>query len=106
MKENWLEKLIELLKEYDECRWEKRRKYWWTKDKVELDVKMIIFKKYWFIQRLVENDKIDRTKFYKKSEQIITDFDLKWEYELEENEILMLLSISDTPIDDLLLYLK
>ena len=116
MEESWLEKLKRLLTEYDpfiKKDWEYTDNHWyfvyiWWSAIYGKEIWMlkIISKEYWFIKRLVENDKIDRTKFYKKSEQIITDFDLKWEYELEENEILMLLSISDTPIDDLLLYLK
>ena len=59
-----------------------------------------------FIKWLVENDKIDREQFYDKARKIITDFDLRWEYEWACNEIIMLLSIQDTPIDDLILYLK
>ena len=54
----------------------------------------ICSKKFWFIKRLVENDKIDIEKF----PQIM-------EYSDYES-LLMLLSISDTPIEDLISYLK
>lgn len=90
-----MEKLIELLSEYDEYRWEKRRDYWWTKDKVELDVKMIIFKQFWFIKWLVENDKINLDKI-----EFVGERTTKYQ------SLLMLLSISDTPIEDLISYLK
>ena len=56
-----------------------------------------------FIKRLVENDKIDRKKFYEKNI-------LKWFVTITKEEkadsIIMNLSISDTPIDDLVSYLK
>ena len=57
----------------------------------------------WFIQRLVENDKIDWKKFYEKNI-------LKWFITITKEEkadsIIMNLSISDNPIDDLISYLK
>ena len=59
-----------------------------------------------FIKWLVENDKIDREQFYDKARKIITDFDLRWEYEWACNEIIMLLSIQDTPIEFLISILK
>ena len=54
---------------------------------------------YWFIERLVENDCLDLDKLEKKvlKENLIRKFD-EW--------LLMLLSISDTPIEDLISYLK
>jgi hypothetical protein len=105
-----MEKLIELLNEYDKYRWEKRRVYWWTKWKVELDVNLIISKKFWFIKRLIENYKIDLwEKLFNLTKNdnrksIICDLDnndFSW-----EDTFLMLLSISDTPIEDLISYLK
>ena len=88
-----MEKLIELLNEYDEIR-----------EYVEVDLEdelislRIISKWYWFIQRLVENNKIDRENVKEKADL----YQAYWAYE----SVLMLLSISDTPIDDLILYLK
>jgi hypothetical protein len=67
---------------------------------------LLISKNYWFIQRLVEQDKIGREQFYDKARNIITDFDLRWEYEWACNEIIMLLSISDEPIELLCQILK
>ncbi len=60
---------------------------------------LIISKQYWFIKWLVENDKIDIDKLEKKvlKENLIRKFD-EW--------LLMLLSISDTPIEDLISYLR
>lgn len=57
----------------------------------------IISKDFWFIQRLVENDKIDRFKINFECDIAYIDF---------TDKVLMLLSISDTPISDLCSYLK
>ena len=85
---------------------------WWFSEEV------IISKKFWFIQRLVENDKIDLEKVYEKiwKPQIIMYEEWSKEEELCEiiwvnerdyyEDIIMLLSISDTPIEDLISYLK
>ena len=70
---------------------------------------LCISKRYGFIKRLVDNDKID--------DYIINDAVMKkeWIDEREEydyvfptkyEQLLMLLSISDTPIEDLISYLK
>lgn len=53
-----------------------------------------------FIDWLVDNDKIDLLKLWKKSDMWFGD-----KYTREES-LLMLLSISDTPIEDLIGYLK
>jgi len=102
-----MDKLIELLNEYDKYRWEKRRIYWWTKWKVELDVNLIIFKKFWFIKWLVENDKVDLDKikeiWIKHNGKM--DIDGLYRFPVYER-LLMLLSISDTPIEDLISYLR
>lgn len=72
-----------------------------------------ISKNYWFIKRLVENDKINRKR--KMIKQVWTwgtldlmNFDRiqDIEYYSIEETLLMLLSISDDPIDDLVLYLE
>ena len=79
----------------------------------------VISKKYGFIWWLVENDKIDFRKLdykniymsdYWSSDDIFLAYN-KWEqwiiYTVDYYEtILMLLSISDTPIEDLISYLK
>lgn len=81
-----------------------------------LPVPRLISKEYGFIKRLVENDKIDIKKLVVKWEmRSWWDFEnKKWDEE-EGEEIwnkyyselcLMLLSISDTPTEDLISYLK
>lgn len=121
-------KLIELLNEYDEWRnWKKLhwKGLWcedhdtiWYKDKelsCEQDeiIAYLISKKYGFIKWLVDNDKIDIEKI-ENSEYYLIDwfyynerkkFWMEWKEDVEKI-FLMLLSISDTPIDDLISYLK
>ena len=109
MKESWLEKLIELLLNYEEeikkSEWDYRY-YWNMIDSLQLECRnvissqilmreerwlILISKSYGFIQRLVENDKIDIDKLEKKvlKENLIRKFD-EW--------LLMLLAIQDEPI--------
>ena len=117
-----MEKLIELLNEWYQERYKtnphfnKFEDYWgndywyfiWDdKLMVETEVRT---KKYWFIKWLVDNDKIDRKKLEIRpfsDELVYSDSDCTvyrsgTTYEM----LLMLLSISDTPIDDLIGYLK
>ena len=122
-----MEKLIELLLNYEEeikkSEWDYRY-YWNMIDSLQLECRnvissqilmreerwlILISKSYGFIQRLVENDKIDK----KKINKLIKWQEVWYGYEVQEEEyysiyesLLMLLSISDTPIDDLILYLK
>lgn len=98
-----MEKLIELLNEYDEIR-----------EYVEVDLEdelislRIISKWYWFIKRLVDNDKIDyekvENKFY--NEICITDYWDKDRAYWKSDLVISVLSISDEPISDLISYLK
>jgi len=104
-----MEKLIELLNEREvgEEWWELYylsngiiRDDWWN---ILYDYR-IISKKFWFIKWLVENDKIDLESYCR-----ITSIERKWEkdvYRDEVDSLLMLLAISDTPIEDLISYLK
>jgi len=64
---------------------------------IDKDEARIISKQFWFIKRLVDNDKID-TKKAKEWEIMLSRND-------EEN-IIWKLSISNTPIEDLISYLK
>lgn len=114
-----MEKLIELFRDYVDNHWtdtkDIEREYWvidywqwfqyWTREYL---YEVIISKKFWFIKWLVENDKIDRDEIIINSDFMPIAFDRKWEkYEWsEEKQLLMLLSISDTPIEDLISYLK
>lgn len=112
-----MEKLIELLNE-----WERERVNHNTKEFIpygkssfsDLSVERITSKKYWFIKRLIENKKIDEKKIDTRLvRNVESHYDEEWywmenSYEDYSNmdTLLMLLSISDTPIDYLISYLK
>ena len=129
MKEKiWMEKLIELLNEYEREKIIHRTYYlvsWYIMykrdDGEEVDDKRtdleIISKSYGFIKWLVDNDKIDLENL-----QCVFSWNInKWKTLMEETDgyeiyewteyedtesLIMLLSISDTPIEDLISYLK
>lgn len=90
-----MDKLQELLKEYQLSKWEWVRLAWPDVDvseKEELALEAtLISKKYWFIQWLVENDKID---FYQLDTVKST------------NNLIMALSIQDEPLKFLAFVLK
>jgi hypothetical protein len=92
-----MQKLIELLNESTNGRF-----------KSEQDLRLCIEMRWYcrdFIKWLVENDKIDHWKL----SNYIIDNKFFWDKiaELKEYEtLLMLLTISDTPIEDLINYLK
>lgn len=118
-----MEKLIELLNEYTKKEkfwiiwklWEDPIwVYWYVNDKYWLwwaSKLVIISKEYWFIKWLVDNDKIDLDKLDEKSERKpMYSFEEEWKiwfklFEVYES-LLMILAISDTPIEDLVSYLK
>ena len=120
----WMEKLIELLneakplKKYKEYwyRWNEiylityAEDYWASENRnITLDV---ISKSFWFIKWLVENDKIDfdnrdlKDRFMNEFERYPQFQNNTINREFNVNGLLMLLSISDTPIEDLISYLK
>lgn len=68
----------------------------------------IISKRFGFIKWLVDNDKIDRDKVLISFAMTERDWlwNYYWHWVEDYQRILMLLSISDTPIDDLISYLK
>ena len=72
---------------------------WTTKDKT-LE---IISKKFWFIKRLVDNHKIDFSWEWELSLDLVNLFERKVD---NADWVIALLSISDTPIEDLVSYLK
>jgi len=105
-----MEKLIELLNKF-EAKLEEmplsRRK--WREENwilyrrfmsVEDAERMVISKSFWFIKRLIDSDKIDNSKLSRESDMWFWD-----KYEREES-LLMLLAISENPIEDLISYLK
>ena len=75
---------------------------------VRVEDERIISKKFWFIKWLVENDKIDIEKVEKKfyNEICITDYWDKDRAYWKSDLVISVLSISDTPIEDLISYLK
>jgi hypothetical protein len=123
-----MEKLIELLNEYETPRswivFKSYDDYDWTFYWVDCDWETevawsdsyICGKRFWWVEWLVENDKVDIKKLIIKGEmRSWWDFENKkgdeevWEevWNKYYSELtLMLLAISDTPIEDLISYLK
>ena len=115
MKEIWMEKLIELLNEFETPQsWVVFKSYddydgtfYWVDIDGETEIawsdSMILSKRFQWVKWLVENDKIDWKRFYEKNI-------LKWFITITKEEkadsIIMNLSISDTPIDLLCSILK
>ena len=100
MKE-WMGKLLELL---NECRAE-HDVYPVVYDEKDLDSLWILKR---FVKWLVENDKIDfewMSWHWKIISYLADEKDYKWN-DIKIWVVLMLLSISDTPIEDLISYLK
>lgn len=117
-KEIW--KLLELLNEYDDGWWQIRIN---DIEPIGCDVyampcwdsieHCIISKSYWFIQRLVEQDKIDESKInlndyeieirVRAVKELLSDSEEKTVLYLK---LLMLLSISEQPIEFLISILK
>ena len=73
---------------------------------------LIISKEYCFIKRLVENNKIDfdnrelKDKFMEEFERYPTFNNNTYNRDFNINWLLMLIAISDTPIEDLVSYLR
>jgi len=115
-----MEKLIELLNEYhffntdcinyvldeEENRIYLKEEFDWFYHEQRINAERIISKKFWFIKRLVDNDKIDKKKLdeVERKPMYVTD-DMFSLYKVDEC-VIMLLSISDTPIEDLISYLR
>ena len=105
-----MEKLLNLLNEYDSW-WDYDDyywpyQYWQDTDAYKYGKYYLVSLDYWFIKWLVENDKIDRYKFEVEyiDKQTLEDVYIAW---AKQNELLiMILAISDTPIEDLISYLK
>ena len=103
-----MEKLIELLNQFEE---EKKSDNRWGLSYVGNDLVWlwnirearlaVISKEYWFIKRLVDNDKIDTQKFREKAKFLILSNSIKY-YEF----LIMELSIQKKPIKFLISVLK
>ena len=94
MKENWMNKLIELLNEYDDNNWGVTD-YWALFNRMnewisETEYLQVISKKFWFIQRLVKHFKLNMTKI--DARIALSDFNAT-------DRMLMALAISDNPIE-------
>lgn len=97
-----MDKLIELLNEYAKVLgiWDY---VWWHNKKTVENSYYIFTKKFWFIQWLIENDKIDLLKLTCMNPRYtpILDSDSSW-----EDRIIMILSIQDNPIEFLISILR
>lgn len=97
-----MEKLIELLNEYEKENWRnfEVKEIWMTYRNNDL---MVISKRYWFIKRLLDKEKIDLLRLsctaIRYTEIIDADFS-------REDIIIMILSIQENPIDFLCEILK
>ena len=115
-----MEKLIELLNEYEkenksDLYYKFELENWelycyndvsdvlWT---MQDEAMVICSKKFWFIKWLVENEKID---FWTRNPLFITELVGEQEKQIPYSfyeEMLIRLAVSDTPIEDLISYLK
>ena len=113
MKENWMEKLITLLNEHLKTfdtetnktlkvfAFEEATKSFLAENGTSYRQERVISKRFKFIQRLVDNKKIDTQKFREKAKFLILSNSIKY-YEF----LLMELSIQKKPINFLLGILK
>lgn len=116
-----MEKLIDLLNECWKEKYPKSKLRYYKYDSLNNDFisnwvlndseEKVLGKRYWFIERLVKNDKIDFRKVIEKEIEIwfklmrIKDYPKKIKEE-DVEEILMVLSIQDEPIEFLVSILK
>ena len=114
-----MEKLIELLNEYEKSITE-IPVYWWKANGIlqywsyiqQVSVMYIISKHYGFIKRLVDNDKIwdnknsDRYTMMKLMRAEINEWIDVFEWTERYEFVIMLLSIQDEPIEFLISILK
>lgn len=93
MKESWMNKLIELLNEYDDNNWGVTD-YWALFNRMnewisETEYLQVISKEFWFIQRLAKHFMLNVTKI--DSRIALSDFNAT-------DRMLMALAISEDPI--------
>jgi len=108
-----MDRLVALLNEYEKERWTNRVCYWvdiWIvmSEWITYRFGYFISKEFWFIQRLVDNDKIDRDKVLISFSMAEYDglWNMYWHWVDDNQRLLMILAISDTPIEDLVSTLK
>lgn len=93
-----MEKLIELLNEYRRIDFIPERQ----KGILMVAEEKVISKKYWFVKRLVDNDKIDLEELDYEIRKYNSYIDSHWYYDA----LLMILVIQDNPIEFLISILK
>ena len=112
-----MEKLIELLNEYmEEIAFYDLNEYneaeILDEETLEVnwkyhDIEYLYTKKFWFIKWLVVNDKIDTDPIRTRVKRVYVELEPR-EFTPQDfvDRVIMLLSISSSPIDDLISYLK
>lgn len=74
--------------------------YWWYAKA------RLISKQFWFIKRLIQNDKIDLKGIEQRAMYYFDDESpVRWK-EIRTERLIMMLSIQDNPIEDLIGFLK
>jgi hypothetical protein len=117
-----MDRLLELLREYSTLIEERTEEYWnpirWWNEKCltyPIEIMRIKSKEYWFIERLVKNDKIKSDGIKPREDLVkeiqIVDFKtgktLWWKNQYSETEqLIMYLSIQDNPLEYLCSILK
>lgn len=108
-----MEKLIKLLNEYENWKRGERTLWgytWWMLYYIQscdryLGLK-IISNKYWFIKRLVQNDKVDLDGIEQRAIEFFYDESpVRWK-EIRAERLIMMLSVQDNPIEDLISFLR
>ena len=97
-----MEKLIELLNEYSKEIW------YFNEEDLQWQTKAwILSKEFWWIWWLVENDKINTDPIRTRVKRVYVELEPR-EFTPQDfvDRVIMLLSISSSPIDDLISYLK
>ena len=108
-----MEKLLNLLNEYESESWILKDKdivkigcddYWLPC--TDSYKQCIISKSYWFIDWLVKNDKIDLDKVEQEAMGWFDDESPVYWKDIRTARLIMMLSVSNNPISDLVYYLK
>ena len=97
-----MEYLVMLLDIYEEEVLMKH--YIWDKI-IWKDAVYLISKEFWFIERLVENDYINMDKVERDAISYFTDESPVYWNEIWTDRLIMMLSVSNNPIKDLIYYL-
>jgi len=108
-----MEKLMKLLYEYQKIKCFYPLYYDAEENKIYLDSdariwaeQYLISKDFWFIKWLVKNDKIDLEGIEQRAIDFFYDESpVRWK-EIRTERLIMMLSIQDNPIEDLISFLK